>query len=299
MAKLTKGQLNTMLSRTLIGVLIGITYVVAILLGYFVDRAIMSYFLCIVVAICILEVRFALGDRISKRLGVLIWIFACLYGPSYFLYGFTGMVLFTLATFVIGCLIVLIVADENIAETLMNFAFLLVYPTLIMSTLFFLNKAQDTTTGALTPYNTVALSLAFLVSCFTDMFAYFFGVLFGRHKLVPHISPKKTIEGSIGGLVGGLIGAGIVYLLFETPFAIFVDCGLPLPIALKISIYVIIGIFGSMFTQIGDLVASVVKRYCGIKDYSSLLGVHGGVMDRFDGVMFNSVFIALVFGIIL
>ena len=88
-------------------------------------------------------------------------------------------------------------------------------------------------------------------------------------------------------------------MLFETPFALFINCGLPLSQGLKILVYVIIGIFGSLFTQIGDLVASLIKRYCDIKDYSGLLGVHGGVMDRFDGVMFNSVVIALVFAIVL
>ena len=299
MGKLNKSQVQTMIGRTTIGLLIGLVYVAAILLGYYVDRAITSFFLCIVVAICILEVRFALGSRISKRLGVLIWIFACCYGAFYYAFGFTGMVMLTLAVFVIGCLIVLIISDENITESLMNFAFLLVYPTLIMSTLFFLNKAPDSANGSFTMYNTVGLSLAFIVSCFTDMFAYFFGVLFGKHKLVPHISPKKTIEGAIGGLIGGLLGAMVVYLLFETPFAIFIECGLPLNTTLEIFVYIIIGIFGSLFTQIGDLVASLIKRYCDIKDYSKLLGVHGGVMDRFDGVMFNSVVIALVFAIIL
>lgn len=288
-----------MLSRTLIGFAIGVVYVAVILLGYYVDRVITSYFLCIVVAICILEVRFALGSRISKRLGVLIWIFACCFGAFYFAFGFTGMVMLTLAVFVIGCLIVLIISDENITESLMSFAFLLVYPTLIMSTLFFLNKAPDSTSGAFTTHNTLGLCLAFIVSSFTDMFAYFFGVLFGKHKLVPHISPKKTVEGAIGGLIGGLIGATIVYLLFETSFALFYNCGLPLNNVWEIIVYLIIGIFGSLFTQIGDLVASLIKRYCGIKDYSRLLGVHGGVMDRFDGVMFNSVIIALVFAIVL
>jgi len=264
LAKLTSSQIKNMANRTLIGLAIGVVYVAAILLGYYFDRAITSYFLCIVVAICILEVRFALGSRISRRLGVLIWIFACSYGALYFAFGFTGMVLLTLAVFVVGCLIVLIISDENITECLMNFAFLLVYPTLIMSTLFFLNMAPNSQTGAITQYNTVALCLAFLVSCFTDMCAYFFGVLFGRHKLVPHISPKKTIEGAIGGLLGGLIGAFVVYLLFETNFALFAGAGLPLTPQLKILVYVIIGIFGSLFTQIGDLVASLIKRYCDI-----------------------------------
>lgn len=94
------------------------------------------------------------------------------------------------------------------------------------------------------------------------------------------------------------MGAGIVYLLFETSFALF-SPGLPLSGGLKIVVYVIIGIFGSASTQIGDLVASLVKRQCGIKDYSNLLGAHGGIMDRFDGMMFNAAFIAIIYAFLL
>ncbi len=282
MEKLEKQTKISMFNRTLTGALIGVVYIAAILAGYFFDRAITSYFLCIVVGISIMEVRYALGDRISKKIGILIWFFALSYGIFYFAFGFTGVALFTLAVFVVGCIISIFNVKEDLATSLFNFAFLLIYPALIMSALFYLNKAQDTTTGELTPYNTVALSLAFTVSSCTDMFAYFFGVLLGKHKLVPEISPKKTIEGAFGGLFGGLVGALIIFLLFETPFAIF-DCGIPLPLVWKIAAYVAIGLFGSVFTQTGDLVASIVKRHTKVKDYSLLLGSHGGIMDRFDG----------------
>ncbi len=293
-----KGKAAKMANRTLIGFAIGLVYAAAILLGYYFDRAVTSYFLCVVVAISIMEVRYALGDRISTKIGILIWIFAMSYGIFYFAFGFTGVVFFTLAVFIVGCIIIIFSIKEDIASSIFNFAFLLVYPALIMSALFYINKARDTTTGELTPYNTVCLCLAFLISCFTDMFAYFFGVMFGKRKLVSHISPKKTVSGAVGGLFGGLVGAFIVYLLFETPFALF-GGGLAIVSWLKVIVYILMGLFGSIFTQAGDLIASVVKRYCEIKDYSSLLGSHGGVMDRFDGVMFNSVFVALVLAFIL
>lgn len=295
-----KDVMGSMVKRTVVGLVIALTYAAAILLGYFFDRSITIYFLCLVVAICVIEVRYALGNRISKKLGVIVWCFACSYGIVYYAFGFTGTVLVTLAVFILGSLVELLNEEKDIAKGLMSFAFLMVYPAMIMSSLFYINAAQDSVTGLSTQYNTVGLCLAFVVSSFTDMFAYFFGVLFGKTKLIPSISPKKTVEGAAGGLVGGLIGAAIVYLVFETPFAWFVDCGLPItPVGLKIVTYVAIGIFGSVFTQTGDLVASIVKRYCGIKDYSTLLGPHGGVMDRFDGVMFNAVFIALMFACIL
>ena len=71
--------------------------------------------------------------------------------------------------------------------------------------------------------------------------------------------------------------------------------GLGLSTFSVVATYVVIGLFGSAMTQIGDLLASMVKRYCGIKDYSRILGEHGGIMDRFDGIMLNAVFVSFVF----
>ena len=155
-------------------------------------------------------------------------------------------------------------------------------------------------TTQLLPYNAIGLSFVFCVSAFTDTFAYLVGSLFGKHKLCPQISPKKTVEGSVGGIFGGLIGSALVFVVFEVilPLCSMPQFGLSIHGLSKTNLilsYVSIGLFGSVLTQIGDLLASLVKRYCGIKDYSKVLGEHGGFMDRFDGIMLNSVFVATVF----
>ncbi|MGB9678636.1 MAG: phosphatidate cytidylyltransferase [Thermoanaerobacteraceae bacterium] len=118
----------------------------------------------------------------------------------------------------------------------------------------------------------------FIVSWFTDTFAYFTGVYFGKTKLIPSISPHKTIEGSIGGLLGSIIGS-IIFLL------IFPD--------IKLSIYltVILSLTGSIVAQTGDLVASAIKRNCHLKDYGNIIPGHGGILDRFDSIIFVSPFI--------
>ena len=115
------------------------------------------------------------------------------------------------------------------------------------------------------------------------------------------MSVGKFIAGFVvGGVVGGLLGSTIVYLVFELllPAVGMPQFGLSsfnLSPFNRILAYVLIGLFGSVLTQIGDLLASLVKRYCGIKDYSHILGAHGGILDRFDGVLLNSVFVATVF----
>ena len=116
----------------------------------------------------------------------------------------------------------------------------------------------------------------------TDIFAYFTGKLIGKHKLCPTISPKKTIEGSIGGLAGSTV----LCVLFGH---FFLSGGIPL--------YIIIGIFGSFAAQLGDLSSSVMKRKIGIKDWSSLIPGHGGVLDRVDSVFFTAplVYYILIF----
>ena len=146
----------------------------------------------------------------------------------------------------------------------------------------------------------------FAVSSFTDVFAYFVGSIFGKHKLCPDISPKKTVEGAIGGIVGGILGSALVYFVFDfwhffgygAQFGLTFE-GLGLSTFNTALTYSLIGLFGSVATQIGDLLASMIKRYCGVKDYSRILGEHGGIMDRFDGIMFNSVLVSFVFMFIL
>lgn len=115
--------------------------------------------------------------------------------------------------------------------------------------------------------------LIFLTAFGTDIMAYFSGYAFGKHKLCPKISPKKTIEGSIGGTLGSVVLCGIFgYLVMPR---LLVHC-------------LIIGVLGAIVSQFGDLTASIFKRKMGIKDYGNLIPGHGGILDRFDSVLFTA-----------
>ncbi|MDR3305525.1 MAG: phosphatidate cytidylyltransferase [Clostridiales Family XIII bacterium] len=107
----------------------------------------------------------------------------------------------------------------------------------------------------------------------TDIFAFFTGVLIGSRKLCPAISPKKTVEGAIGGVLGSVLLCGLFgYLFIKSGFA---DC-------------VALGVIGGVVSQLGDLSASAMKRKIGIKDWSSLIPGHGGVLDRIDSILFTA-----------
>ncbi len=110
-----------------------------------------------------------------------------------------------------------------------------------------------------------------------DTCAYFTGRALGKHKLVPKLSPKKTIEGAIGGIIGSVIVGAII------GYIISVREGLD---ARVILVLVLITFVGSIIAQLGDLLASGIKRDHNIKDYGTLIPGHGGIMDRFDSVIF-------------
>ena len=120
--------------------------------------------------------------------------------------------------------------------------------------------------------------LIFLASWFCDTAAYYAGKTLGRHKLCPKVSPKKTIEGSIGGIIGAAVACGI--------FGYFISDKVT---GIALYDYIIIGLICGVFCQFGDLVASSIKRYAGIKDYSKLIPGHGGILDRFDSILFSGV----------
>lgn len=154
------------------------------------------------------------------------------------------------------------------------------YPLLPISFLFALNHL---------PYEVgyMGIILTIVIAMLTDTFAYLFGMGFGHNKLIPEVSPKKTIEGCIGGFVGGLLGAVICYVVFK--FAgWFTVLELVSP-GMSICAFLILGVVGAYITQLGDLVASAYKRKFGIKDFSNIFPGHGGFMDRVDGQMFVAV----------
>lgn len=126
-------------------------------------------------------------------------------------------------------------------------------------------------------------------ACMTDTFAYFVGSALGKHKLCPEISPKKTVEGAIGGVMGCIIGNVGLYavynnFIFDNP----VNNYIPIIIA-----SVILSVVG----MCGDLTASLIKRNYGIKDFGNLIPGHGGIMDRFDSIMFVAIAFYAVFNI--
>lgn len=178
-----------------------------------------------------------------------------------------------------------------------NTSIIVVYPTLLFATMFLINhlfnlRISETVINA--PFDYYLLLTVFIVTMFTDSLALIVGKLLKGPKLCPRISPNKTISGAVGGLIGGVLGAFIVYWLFtiNTSFVEVFNS------VASIWTVVLFGFIGSIISQLGDLFASFVKRRARVKDYGTLFPGHGGIMDRFDGMIFNSAFV-LVYILIL
>ncbi len=118
---------------------------------------------------------------------------------------------------------------------------------------------------------------------FADTGAYFTGRFFGKHKLSPQISPKKTVEGAVGGVVFNVL---LVCLLAFVASKIYASRSVSIEVNyIELSILAVIVAFAGMA---GDLIASVIKRQIGIKDYGNVIPGHGGIMDRFDSILFTA-----------
>lgn len=122
-----------------------------------------------------------------------------------------------------------------------------------------------------------------------DSGAYFVGTFLGRHKLCPEVSPKKTVEGFIGGIITVGICVFLEALIFNQFFLVDRQ--------IDYVVIVIVGMVASVFGVLGDLSASVIKREFGVKDFGSIMPGHGGVLDRFDSVLFVAPFIFIIFKI--
>ncbi len=134
------------------------------------------------------------------------------------------------------------------------------------------------------PFGIFLVLLPFIISWMTDTFAYFCGKAFGRHKLIPEVSPQKTVEGSVGGTVCAVcitVGACYIYHSFSGASVYLIPV-------------IVLALLGSVLSQCGDLIMSLIKRKFGIKDFGRLFPGHGGVLDRFDSVIMVSLAVYLM-----
>ena len=135
--------------------------------------------------------------------------------------------------------------------------------------------------------STLALIMAILMSAMNDTFALFVGKACGTRKLIPGISPNKTVAGSVAGIVTSAVFAVAIPLVFQL-IDVRVNGAEGAVQLAPLWAFAIFGVIAGVISQLGDLTASLVKRCCGIKDYGKLFPGHGGMMDRLDAILFNA-----------
>ncbi len=155
------------------------------------------------------------------------------------------------------------------AEQVMAAFFGIVYVSVLLSYIYQTRNLPD---------GKFAVWLIFLCSWGCDTCAYCVGVLIGKHKMSPVLSPKKSIEGAVGGVIGAAL-LGAIYAL---------AVGRYLQTERAVPIFALICAMGALISMVGDLAASAIKRNHEIKDYGTLIPGHGGILDRFDSVIFTA-----------
>jgi phosphatidate cytidylyltransferase len=135
--------------------------------------------------------------------------------------------------------------------------------------------------------NGYLLAMTIWLPLISDIFAYFTGYFIGKHKLIPEVSPKKTVEGALGGM----FFCGIGCIVFAVVLSVMNDTKLSVMLFVRMFA---VGLICSIVAQIGDLIMSVIKRRYDVKDYGKLFPGHGGVLDRFDSVIAVAIVVLLL-----
>ncbi len=196
------------------------------------------------------------------------------------LFSFTPFFYLPIALYILVMFSILMLNNDKLHYDSLSFAlsgsFVIAFG---MSCLTYLNAVNPA-------YNSFFFAACLAIPWMADAGAYFAGTFFGKHKLCPKISPKKTVEGFAGGALFSIIASFLVGYIFKT--FIFPDA------YINYLALLIIGVLDSVISVIGDLSFSLIKRHCGIKDYGSIFPGHGGMLDRCDSVIFTCPLVLIV-----
>ncbi len=235
------------------------------------------------------EVARAVKPWLIKNLFYLAVAFGIVIVPIYSLFQYLGIgygYVFVLADSLILSLVIAIICvvkQKPFKEKLANIL-PFVYPVLLLLTMLLCNGYKG-------EKGLISLLLIFVIPALSDTFAYLVGMTFNKIKkgkakrMCPKLSPKKTWAGAVGGIVGGVVGSLLIKWVFNPK----------LLLTLPYLFFIGVGVIGAIFTEIGDLSESLIKRKVNIKDMGKILPGHGGVMDRIDGMSLASAFIFFAF----
>ena len=195
-----------------------------------------------------------------------ILILSSLFAPDFDLFASTG-ILHVLMFYIMLIFLCAVIFHEKIKlyDVLTSF-FTLIYSIVFVCHLSLIHSME---------HGPVLIFLPLIWSWMTDTFAYIGGMSFGKHKLIPKISPNKTVEGAISGVLGCILSS----LVFAYIISFFGFKTNLVPLCF-------ISLICSVFSQFGDLAASLIKRECGVKDFGNLIPGHGGILDRIDSLIF-------------
>lgn len=254
-------------------VISGIVLVVLALAAILPGGPILAVTLCTISVIGFLELTKVCEVGVASKVNALEIIGIISIAGYYLLIFFAKTqtyFMFAIILFMVALMFVYVFAfPKYTAKQVMATYFSLIYAPVMLSFVYMTRELEN---------GIYLVWMIFISSWISDTCAYFVGVLFGKHKLAPILSPKKSIEGSIGGIAGSAIVGAL--------FGYYLDS--KLGVGQFMVMLSIVGAVGSVISQVGDLAASAIKRNYEIKDYGKLIPGHGGIMDRFDSVIFTA-----------
>ncbi len=253
-----------MLTRTITAVVALLVFIGVIIAG----NPTFTIAMAAIILFMIYEVSGAIAQSKSVRASGFITGALLLLG-LYFNMIETALVL----SIIIAMIFIIVIHGKRKFTEMFSMQFMAIYITLFMSYI----------PRMFSEMGLAEMALVFIIAWGSDTAAYFCGTFFGKHKLIPKVSPKKTIEGSVGAVICTALLCALYLFILD-------KCGYQLMgIAPTVGIYLrfaVIGLLTSVLSQLGDLAASAIKRDAQIKDYGKIFPGHGGFMDRFDSVVF-------------
>jgi len=263
----------------ILSAIIGITFAIGVLIVGVHYRIVIDIVMAIITAMCVFEGISAKGLNKKYTVAIPCLAFSFLF-PLFYSYKYVVPILVFL--YIISLFLAMIFNHEQLVFPDLSFALTLtLLCTIGLWTVVYMFDTSKPMVGAF--YLVTSLATPWLA----DGGAYFGGSFLGKHKLCPKISPKKTVEGAVTGVIVGTLLSFLVGIIFETFFFKQGESVNYISVA-------IFGLFGALISIVGDLSFSLIKRSLGVKDYGSLIPGHGGMLDRFDSVIFTSPFLLML-----